>query len=243
MPFWIYINLCSNIYFFYLRWNLPKIASVVEFAFPTGVFFISFGKKSSPRELIVFLIRILWNQSTGPNSREMVSSAWSLLITCFQNFFVKALSKKTSWTWWSCLVWLQSSRHHLCLTRSILYHVNWGPHRKSFVKWSHHPLILVLCMSTSSMVLFRMVFSRALSQGRRLGQPGMNHHICKNSTRMELGLFWRETAYMIWSWFARKDSLKFYWEKERRPKQFQSLPHLQHLQTLQEAWNCSWRVA
>ena len=149
MPFWIYISLCSNIYFFYLRWNLPKIASVVEFAFPTGVFFISFGKKSSPRELIVFLIRILWNQSTGTNSREMVSSAWSLLIACFQNFFVKALSKKTSWTWWSCLVWLQSSRHHLCLTWSILYHVNWGPHRKSFVKWSHHPLILVLCMSTS----------------------------------------------------------------------------------------------
>lgn len=170
--------------FFYLRWNLPKIASVVEFALPTGLFFIT-----SPRELIVFLIRILWNQSTGTNSREMVSSAWSLLIACFQNFFVKALSKKTSWTWWSCLVWLQSSRHHLCLTWSILYHVNWGPHRKSFVKWSHHPLILVLCMSTSSMVLFRMVFSRALSQGRRLRQPGMNHHTCKNSTRMEPGLF------------------------------------------------------
>ena len=78
---------CTSI-FFYLRWNLPKIASVVEFALPTGVFFIT-----SPRELIVFLIRILWNQSTGTNSREMVSSAWSLLIACFQNFFVKALSR------------------------------------------------------------------------------------------------------------------------------------------------------
>ena len=46
-------------------------------------------------------------------------------------------------------------------------------------------------------LVWSMVFSRALSQGRRLGQPGMNHHTCKNSTRMELGLFWRETAYMI----------------------------------------------
>ena len=66
---------------------------------------------------------------------------------CFLSFFWRALQRRTLWTWWNNLVWLQSF-HLLKLMKSILCHASSKCHLIPFVPWYRQAQTLVLFMFT-----------------------------------------------------------------------------------------------
>ena len=168
------------------------------------------------------IFRILYIPSTGRNWREMAPSAWNMLIMSFPSSFNKALSKMTSWTWWSSLVWSPNTQPPQ-LKKSTLCQLNSSHHLKSFVKWNHRTLILVLCIFTLCMALSLMVCSHSLCHDPFVGVVRLGPRGNPSCTKMEHGLLSGNKS-MISFWFARWVLSRSSLGKEHKANRFQVRP-------------------
>ena len=141
---------------------------------------------------------------TGGNLKEVASLAWNMLITCSPALLDQESLEKTSWTWWSNLVWSLSSQFSQ-MRRSTLYQLSWSHHLMNSVRWNHHQLIHVHCISSLSMALSLMVSSCSLSRDPFVGVQRHGPRINLACTKMEHGSSLGK-IFMILSSYAKQDS-------------------------------------
>ena len=141
--------------------------------------------------------------STGGNSKEVAYLAWNMLIMCSPALLEKTSWKKMSSTWWNNLAWSLSSQFPQ-LTRNTLYQLSWSHRLSNSVRWNHHQMIHVHCISSLSMALSLMVFSCSLSRDPFIGVQRHGPRINPPCTKMEHGSS-LEKIFMILSSYAKQD--------------------------------------